>query len=141
MRIESSYPVVMTEDPAGAGAFFARHFGFATTFAADWYVSLKHPDPPHPELAFLHPGHATIPAGRGAAARGILLNLEVADARAAWERLGDAGIPVLLPLRDEPFGQRHFILDGPAGVLVDVIENIPPSPEFAAAYAQEGADA
>lgn len=140
MRIESSYPVVMTGDPAGAGDFFCRHFGFATTFAADWYVSLRHPEAPHPELAFLHPDHATIPAGRGIAARGILLNLEVADAREAWARLGEAGIPVLLPLRDEPFGQRHFILDGPGGVLVDVIENIPPSPEFLAAYAPGAAE-
>ncbi|HZF68104.1 MAG TPA: VOC family protein, partial [Gemmatirosa sp.] len=73
------------------------------------------------------------PAGR-APARGVILNFEVDDAAAVWARLRDAGAPVLLALRDEPFGQRHFILEGPGGVMVDVIENIPPAPEFAAAY-------
>ena len=41
---------------------------------------------------------------------------------------------MLLPIRDEDFGQRHFILDGPGGILVDVIQNIDPSTAFAAAY-------
>lgn len=45
-----------------------------------------------------------------------------------------AGLPITLPLRDEPFGQRHFIITDPAGTLVDVIKPIPPSPEFAAMY-------
>ncbi len=31
--------------------------------------------------------------------------------------------------------QRHFIIEAPGGVLIDVIEPIEPSPEFAAAYA------
>jgi hypothetical protein len=68
-------------------------------------------------------------AGHGSAWRGRggcdgILNLEVDDAAAAWARLRDAGAPVLLALRDEPFGQRHFILEGPGGVMVDVIENM-----------------
>ena len=38
---------------------------------------------------------------------------------------------IRLTLRDEAFGQRHFILADPGGVLVDVIKPIPPSAEFA----------
>ena len=45
-----------------------------------------------------------------------------------------AGLPMLLPLRDEDFGQRHFITQDPNGVLIDVIKPIPPSAEFAAQY-------
>jgi hypothetical protein len=37
-------------------------------------------------------------------------------------------------LRDEAFGQRHFITRDPAGVMIDVIKVIPPSEEFAAQY-------
>jgi hypothetical protein len=37
-------------------------------------------------------------------------------------------------LRDETFGQRHFITKDPNGVLIDVIKPIPPSTEFAAQY-------
>ncbi len=35
----------------------------------------------------------------------------------------------------QDFGQRHFITSDPNGVLIDVIKPIPPSPEFAAQYA------
>lgn len=49
-----------------------------------------------------------------------------------------AGLPILLALRDEPFGQRHFITRDPGGVLIDVVKPIEPSAEFLAQY-QEGA--
>lgn len=38
-----------------------------------------------------------------------------------------AGLPILIPLRDEAFGQRHFITADPNDVLIDVIKPIPPS--------------
>jgi hypothetical protein len=49
-----------------------------------------------------------------------------------WQAHNDTKI--LHPLRDEPWGQRHFIGVDPQGVMVDVIELIPPSPEFLAQY-------
>jgi hypothetical protein len=51
------------------------------------------------------------------------------------DRLSAAGLPILLGLRDEAFGQRHFIAAGPNDVLIDVIKPIPPSAEFAAQFA------
>jgi uncharacterized glyoxalase superfamily protein PhnB len=62
------------------------------------------------------------------------LSFEVADATADYARLQAAGMQILHPLRDEPWGQRHFIGVDPQGVMVDVIELIPPSPEFLAQY-------
>ena len=40
-------------------------------------------------------------------------------------------------LRDEAFGQRHFIAADPNSVMIDVIKPIPPSAEHAAQYAPE----
>ena len=129
----SFYPVLMVEDVAANAAFYTEHLGFAQTFAADWYVSLRHGDF---ELALLRFDHATIPAGYGRPAAGLLLNYEVEDARAAYARLVErARLSVALDIRDEAFGQRHFIVEAPEGVLVDVIENIPATGEYADAYA------
>lgn len=129
----SFYPVVMTTDAAAAAGFFEEHFDFEQTFAADWYVSLRRGAA---ELAFLAHDHETIPEGFRAPARGLLLNVEVDDARAAYQRLViDGELECALELRDEAFGQRHFIVVAPGGVLVDVIEPIDPAPEFAAAFA------
>lgn len=134
MQLLSSYPVVLTDHVRTARDFFTTHFGFDVTFDSDWYVSLKHRDAPHYELAFLRHDHDTIPATGRARAQGILLNFEVADATREWDRLRATGAPVLLPIRDEAFGQRHFILEGPGGVMIDIIENIAPAAEFASSY-------
>jgi len=45
------------------------------------------------------------------------------------------GLTERLTLRDEAFGQRHFIVEAPGGVLLDVIEPIAPTAEFVDAYA------
>ncbi|MFS0705392.1 hypothetical protein AB6N23_12795 [Cellulomonas sp. 179-A 9B4 NHS] len=58
----------------------------------------------------------------------MLVNLEVDDAE--HERVRDL-VRVVLPLRSVSFGQRHFIAEGPDGVLVDVITPIPPTGEYA----------
>jgi len=135
MRTTSYYPVLMTKDVAGTAAFYARHFGFAPVFTADWYVHLQSVQDPQVNLAILDASHDTIPAqGRGRTAAGMLLNFEVDDVDAVHARLSGAGLPILLPLRDEAFGQRHFITADPNGVMLDIITPIAPSAEFAAQY-------
>lgn len=129
--MKSFYPVVQVHNPVEVAQVFIERFGFEETFATDWYVSLR--NGVH-ELAVLDATHETIPEGFRSACRGVLLNVEVDDATAQFSRLRDSGLPVRLALRDEPFGQRHFIVEVPGGILVDVIEEIPPASEFAAAF-------
>jgi uncharacterized glyoxalase superfamily protein PhnB len=69
------------------------------------------------------------------AVAGLILNFEVEDVDAAYQRLvKDASLPVLVDIRSEDWGQRHFITTDPNGVLIDVITNIPPSEDYAAQY-------
>jgi len=131
--LRSCYPVLCTTDVAASAAFYREQFGFEPAFEADWYVSLRHPDSGD-ELALLDPAHPSVPGGSGETARGVLVNLEVDDVDAVAARLDSAGAPVVQPLRSEPFGQRHVIVRDPGGVLVDVITEIPPAPEFAEAF-------
>jgi len=135
MRTTSVYPVIMTAEVAATAAFYIRHFGFRPLFEANWYVHLQSVDNERVNLAILDGSHETIPAvGRGRVS-GLLLNFEVEDVDAEYERLKAAGLPMLLELRDEEFGQRHFITRDPNGVLIDVIKPIAPTAEFAAQYA------
>jgi uncharacterized glyoxalase superfamily protein PhnB len=137
MRATSYYPVLMTDRVAETAAFYETHFHFRPLFAADWYVHLQSSEDPSVALAILDGGHATVPpAGRGTAA-GVILNFEVEDVDAEHARLVQAGLPILLSLRDEDFGQRHFITADPNGVLIDVITPIPPKGDFAALYRPE----
>jgi len=88
-------------------------------------------------LAVLQAGHETIPDPKAERASGLLINFEVEDVDAHHARLAAAGVPIVRSLRDEAWGQRHFIAADPNGVLIDVITPIAPSAEFAAAYAPE----
>ncbi|TDD30747.1 glyoxalase/bleomycin resistance/extradiol dioxygenase family protein [Kribbella turkmenica] len=135
MNLSSFYPVIATERLRESHDFYTRLFGFETTFEADWYVSLRRPGDAGYELALLDPTHPTIPEGYRRPVQGLLLNFEVDDVDAEWERLviGD-GLEPKLSIRSEQFGQRHFIVADPGGVLIDVITEIPPGPEFEEAF-------
>ena len=132
MTTTSFYPVLMSGDVMSAADFYRTHVGFQTTFEADWYVSLGFGDF---ELALVDAAHPTIPEGYRAMPRGVIVNLEVDDVDAVHARMVDAGVEPVRALRDEDFGQRHFIVEAPDGVLLDVITPIAPSADYADAYA------
>lgn len=137
MKINSFYPVILTKDASGSRDFYTTHFPFEVTFDAGWYVSLKAKQEFPFELALLEPDHDTIPAGfRVALNGGLILNFEVDDADAEYARLQAAGLPIHLEIRSEAFGQRHFIISDPNGILIDVIQVIPPSEEYTKQYTE-----
>ena len=132
MTVSSFYPVLMSRDVAAASGFYQRVIGFEVTFECEWYVSLKLGGF---ELAILAHDHATIPEAYRALPSGVILNLEVDDVDAVFHRLvGEGGLDPVLPLRDEDFGQRHFIVAAPDGVLLDVIQPIPPAAAYVDAF-------
>lgn len=137
MKSTSYYPVLMTDSVAETAAFYCRHFRFQPLFSSDWYVHLASTEADGVNLAILDGRHHTIPAvGRGQVS-GVLLNFEVEDVDGEYARAQAAGLPILLDLRDEAFGQRHFITADPNGVLIDIIKPIPPSAEFLQNYASQ----
>ena len=136
MKCTQFYPVIMTDDVATTAAFYRDHFRFRAAFESDWYVHLQSAEDKAVNLAVLDGGHETIPASGRGRVSGLLINFEVEDVDTEYARAEAAGLPIMLALRDEPFGQRHFITRDPNGVLIDVIKPIPPSAEFAAQFAE-----
>lgn len=136
MQLNSFYPVLAVKDVAAARDFYVQHFGFALTFEADWYVSLRLNDHPRQyELALVDYAHPTLPESFRQPVQGLILNFEVENVDEEHARLiQQCGLPVHLPLRSEAFGQRHFITSDPNGVLIDVITVIQPTGEFAEQY-------
>lgn len=132
MQLSSFYPVIGTKQVSESKDFYTQHFGFSVTFEADWYVSLKKDSY---ELAILDYSHPTVPENYQKSIQGLILNFEVADVDAEYQRLiKQSHLPVHLDIRSEDFGQRHFITSDPNGVLIDVITVIPATGEFAEQY-------
>ncbi|WP_432522822.1 VOC family protein [Kineococcus sp. SYSU DK006] len=131
MQITSAYPVLLSSDVTATADFWRTHFGFETTFEVDWYVSLRNQQW---ELGIVAADHETVPATHRRPTGALLINLEVDDVDEQYRRLVlDGPLEALLPLRSEAFGQRHFILAAPGGVLVDVITPIETDPTYASA--------
>jgi len=127
MHTQSLYPLFQVADVQASARFYETHFGFTRIFDSDWYIQLR-ATADHPfEIALIGYDHDSIPEAARGPSRNVILSLYVADAAAEHERLAAAGVRIVQPLRDEVFGQRHFIAVDPDGILVDVITPIEPA--------------
>jgi uncharacterized glyoxalase superfamily protein PhnB len=131
MRILDLYPLITTPDLFAARDFYVRHFGFSVLFEASWFVYLAGDGESGASLAFMHPDHPSRPPGPEVFnGGGMVITIQVEDAAAAFAKLSRADAPIIHPLTDEPWGQRRFMTEDPAGVLVDIVEQQNPQPGF-----------
>jgi catechol 2,3-dioxygenase-like lactoylglutathione lyase family enzyme len=135
--VNTLYPVICSADVAASRDFYTALLGLRVVFDSGWYVQLQDTRTTAAQLGIVETGHSSVPARFGQAPAGVLISVEVDDATAAHRRAVAAGLTIAQPLRDEVFGQRHFMTVDPDGLLVDVIEPIDFDPQFAAAV---GAD-
>lgn len=132
MNVVDSWVVLVVDDPRACRDWYREHLDFDVRFDAGWYIQLELSGPHRLGLAFLQTGHPTQPLQHHPAtsgARFVSIQLDSVDDLA--ERLLAAGSAVDVPLRDEPWGQRHIIVKDPGGNSVDLIAAIEPDPEFA----------
>ncbi len=119
----------ITEKVIESREFYARALPCEVVYAAenDWFVLLKFGDS---EFAFMKPNlDFQAPVFRGAyAGQGAWITVEVADAEAECERIQSLGYPLLVDLRDEPWGDRHFAIADPNGIGVDFVQRLPDAP-------------
>ena len=129
----SIYPVLMTEKLHESCLFYKTYLGFTETFSSDWYISLLHSD--GGELALIDTQHGTIPEPCRATVKGMILNIEVENATQIYKDISEQSNKIIImPLQDETYGQRHFMLQDPNEVMIDIIQEIPPSEEFQGDY-------
>jgi len=124
MTIHSVYPDIHSYDLAASRDFYVDLLEMEVAWQADWYVALTAPDSPGAQVALVAAGHDSVPAGYQVRPAGVLISFEVDDATAVYNRAREMGVEVAQKLRDEEFGQRHFMAVDPDGLLVDVIETL-----------------
>ena len=133
MQTSSLYPLLQVPDVETAARFYENMLGFTRIFSSDWYVQLRAASE-HPfEIALIGQDHNSIPEPARGPSRNVILSFYVEDAAAEYARLSGTELTIAQPLRDEVFGQRHFIAADPNGILIDVITPIEPDPEWLAA--------
>jgi catechol 2,3-dioxygenase-like lactoylglutathione lyase family enzyme len=131
MTVESVFPVVCTDRIEESAAFYAELLGLEVAFESGWYTLLRAPGRDAVQLGLVLREHPSVPEAFRDRPRGILVTVEVPDVDAVHARARAAGRRLVLELRDEEFGQRHFMLADPDGALLDVVTPIPLGPNFA----------
>jgi len=117
MNLKKLYALVTVESFVHVKEFYCEHFGFSVSMESPGYLHLSGEG--HAELAFMIQDQDAHEAFRG---KGLTVCLEVADVDAEAARLTKAKVPVVVPLRDNPWGDRSIILRDPVGVHVYVYQ-------------------
>jgi uncharacterized glyoxalase superfamily protein PhnB len=131
MQLQAAYPIVVTDSLGECREFYVGQLGFQVICQATWFVYMVSAADNAHGIAFMSPDHPSQPPGPEVfSGKGMFLTLQVEDAAMEFERINKAGVPIAYPLRDEPWGQRRFGLTDPAGMWVDVVQQIEPEPGF-----------
>ncbi|MEU6742122.1 VOC family protein [Streptosporangium sandarakinum] len=122
MQFTASTVSLTVDDVAASQAFFTTHLGYTVQRAADGFVSLSRDDAI--EIVLLARGIEVLPPEqRDQRAGGLILAFTLAGGLAEQEkRLRDAGVPITMPLRQEPWGEALFQVTDPNGVVVQFVE-------------------
>ncbi len=53
----------------------------------------------------------------------MYLTIEVEDVDALYEFIKSKNAEIIIPIRDEPWGDRHFSIQDPNGIGIDIVTN------------------
>jgi uncharacterized glyoxalase superfamily protein PhnB len=101
--------------------------GFGVTFENEFFL-LMHTPNRQAEISFLLPFHPSQQPFFHApfTGQGLYLTLEVADVDSLHQDLQRRGLEIKIPLRDEPWGDRHFAIEDPNGIGIDLVKYVAP---------------
>ncbi|KAB2325678.1 glyoxalase/bleomycin resistance/extradiol dioxygenase family protein [Betaproteobacteria bacterium SCN1] len=115
---------VITEKVQESKDFYVRLFGCEVLYEGEggWFVLLRLGGG---ELAFMRPGLASQAEifRRPFAGQGMWVAVEADDVDREYARLQALGAEIAVALRDEPWGDRHFVVVDPNGIGVDVVQH------------------
>jgi catechol 2,3-dioxygenase-like lactoylglutathione lyase family enzyme len=121
---------VITTRLAESRDFYTRLLGFGVTFENEFYLLLHTPGR-EAELSFLLPDHPSQQPlfHKAFTGQGMYLTLEVDDVDKLYTELQQQGVVIKIELRDEPWGDRHFAIEDPNGIGIDIVTYAPPAAE------------
>ena len=126
MKINGVSAAFTTDKVEESRDFYVRHFGAKVTFDCGWYVNLQLGDEKS-TLQFMSPQQPEHALSSGA---GLMYNFAVEDVDEVHRLLMAAGLVVIVPLEDHPWGDRGFAVQDPNGISLYCYSLREPSEEF-----------
>jgi uncharacterized glyoxalase superfamily protein PhnB len=79
------------------------------------------------EISFLLPNHPSQQPlfQKPFVGQGMYLTIEVDDVDKVYNDLKNKGVEIKIDIRDEPWGDRHFAIQDPNGIGIDIVKYSP----------------
>ena len=137
IKINSSFPVFIVKNITTAKAYYTDNFDFQIAFENDWYLHLI--TETGVQVGFMLPEQATQPKifHESHSGSGVIFSVEVENADRAYAKAKERKLHIVLDLRSEDWGQRHFSVEDPNGVYLDIVQAIEPTEEYQNGYETE----
>lgn len=116
----SFYNGIVTNKLRESKEFYTKILVFSVKFENEWFVLLERDGR---ELAFMQPDlEFQNQVFRGEyGGKGLWLTVEVGDVKTEYERIKNLGVPIVVELRQEEWGETHFSIADPNGIGVDFV--------------------
>ncbi|MBK8389347.1 MAG: VOC family protein [Saprospiraceae bacterium] len=113
---------IVTSKLAESKEFYTKVLGFGVTFENEFYL-LMHTPNKEAEISFLLPEHPSQQPffHQPFQGQGIYLTIELEDVDSLYLTLKKQGIDIKIDIRDEPWGDRHFAIEDPNGIGIDLV--------------------
>lgn len=117
---------IVTDKIAESKAFYTKILNFGITFENEFYLLLHTPDKSS-EISFLLPNHPSQQSffHKPFLGQGMYLTIEVDNVDEIYERIKKQNISIKIEVRNEPWGDRHFAIEDPNGVGIDIVTYAP----------------
>jgi len=134
IKPNSSFPVLIVKNLDAAKKFYINNFSFNIAFQNEWYLHLVSDS--GIQVAFMLPNQPTQPDvfQKQYNGNGLIFSLEVDNADEAYSYAMEKSLNIALNLRSEEWGQRHFAIEDPNGIYVDVVQATEPTEEYKSGY-------
>ena len=130
MKIRSISAAFTTHKVTESRDFYVKYFDANVTFDCGWYVNLAFGNE-STTLQFMSPQQPEHQLSSGA---GLLFNFSVDDVDEEYQKLTQAGLAVVVPLEDHPWGDRGFAIQDPNGISLYIYSEREPTEEFKSYY-------
>jgi predicted enzyme related to lactoylglutathione lyase len=126
MKVIRIVPNLSSEAFVASRDFYAAMFDLVVSVELDdWYLQLMPESDTSLNIGFVKPDHELF-ADRtpSSATYGVVLTIHVDDVDEAYKRAQRLGVEIAAEIRNEDYGQRHFLLVDPNGLVLNVMSTI-----------------
>lgn len=118
---------ILTNKLSQTKLFYTEYLGFGIKFENDFYMLMHTPDKKD-TISFLLPNHPTQQPffHKPFLGQGMYLTIEVDNVDEFYAKLKKKNVDIKIDIRDEPWGERHFAIEDPNGIGIDIVTYINP---------------